>query len=198
MGRTITLQAGREILIKAVVQAIPTYTMHCFKLPIGLCNELEGLIRRFWWVQRGDQRKIHWVRWKELCKCKSEGGMGFKNLALFNDALLANQAWRLLQNKNSLLYRVFKPNFFPNCSFMEASDSQASSFAWRSILKGREVLKEGMRWKVGNCPQSESGLIHGCLQPSCLSSLYQWHRAGRRQQWLLYSIILIKGGGMTH
>ena len=112
MGRTITLQAGREILIKAVVQAIPTYTMHCFKLPIGLCNELEGLIRRFWWVQRGDQRKIHWVRWKELCKCKSEGGMGFKNLALFNDALLANQAWRLLQNKNSLSIRCLNQIFF--------------------------------------------------------------------------------------
>ena len=41
-------QVGREILIKAVVQAIPTYTMNCFKLPIGLCNELKGLIRKFW------------------------------------------------------------------------------------------------------------------------------------------------------
>ena len=42
-------QAGREVLIKAVVQAIPTYTMNCFKLPIGFCEALEGLIRRFWW-----------------------------------------------------------------------------------------------------------------------------------------------------
>ena len=33
---------------------------------------------------------------------------------------------------------------------MEASDSQASSYAWRSILQGREVLKEGMRWRVGD------------------------------------------------
>jgi len=85
-----------------------------------------------------------------LCKPKSEGGMGFKNLVLFNDALLAKQAWRLLQNKNSLLYRVFKSKHFPHCSFMEASDSQASSYAWRSILQGREVLKEGMRWRVGD------------------------------------------------
>ena len=54
-------QVDREILIKAVVQAIPIYTMNCFKLPISLCNDLEGLIHKFWWGQRGDQRKIHWV-----------------------------------------------------------------------------------------------------------------------------------------
>ena len=54
-------QAGREILVKAVIQAIPTYTMSCFKLSKGLINDIESLIRKFWWGYRGEQRKLHWV-----------------------------------------------------------------------------------------------------------------------------------------
>ena len=51
-------QAGREILLKAVVQAIPTFAMSCFKLPVGLCDEIEALIRKFYWGQKGEQRKV--------------------------------------------------------------------------------------------------------------------------------------------
>lgn len=85
-------QADREILIKVVAQAVPTYTMNCFKLPLGLCNDIESLIQKFWWEQRGERRKLHWVRWGVLQRPKDEGGLGSKDLALFNDALLAKQA----------------------------------------------------------------------------------------------------------
>ena len=61
-------QAGREVLIKSVIQVIPTYTMGCFKIPIGLCNEIEGLIKKFWWGQRGDRRRIHWVKWEDMTR----------------------------------------------------------------------------------------------------------------------------------
>ena len=99
-------QAGREVLIKAVIQAIPTYAMGRFKLPLGLCHEIETMIKKFWWGQRGEKRKIHWLKWDELTKSKMEGGMGFRDIAMFNDSLLAKQTWRLLKNPESLFYKV--------------------------------------------------------------------------------------------
>ena len=63
-------QGGREVLIKVVLQAMPTYTMACFKLPKSLCKDIESLIRKFWRGYKGKAQKVHWVGWKKLCKPK--------------------------------------------------------------------------------------------------------------------------------
>lgn len=72
------LSAGcKKILIKAVVQSIPTYAMSLFLLPKSLILEIHRLCNRFWWGSKNNERKVHWGSLVHLCKYKSEGGLGF-------------------------------------------------------------------------------------------------------------------------
>ena len=143
-------RAGKEILIKAVAQSIPTYTMTVFQLPVKLCEELQALCARFWWGQVGNERKIHWLSWEKLTRPKMDGGMGFKDLRQFNLAMLAKQGWRLIQDQESLLSRCFKACYFPRSSFLEATDSPNCSFTWKSILAAKPLIQRGSCWRVGN------------------------------------------------
>lgn len=84
-------QAARETLIKAVVQAIPSYAMACFAFPKKFCDKLNSYIRRFWWGGELDGKGIHWVGWDQLVMSKLQGGLGFRDFHSFNLALLARQ-----------------------------------------------------------------------------------------------------------
>uniref|UniRef100_A0A803PLN3 Reverse transcriptase domain-containing protein n=1 Tax=Cannabis sativa TaxID=3483 RepID=A0A803PLN3_CANSA len=143
-------QAGHEVLIKAVVQAIPSYAMSCFRLPKKLIKNLHSLAANFWWGDTKDNKKFHWCTWDKLCKPKEEGGLGFWSLNEFNQALLAKQGWRLIHNPQSLLARVLKNSYYPNVSFMEVGCPSGASCVWKGICWGRKILQEGARWRVWN------------------------------------------------
>ena len=135
---------GKEILIKAVAQAIPTYSMSCFKLPKGLCEHLTSSLRNFWWGYKDDKRKTGWVTWGQMVKPKSIDGLGFHDMELFNHALLTKQASRILQKPSSLSARVLKAVYYPGGKFLEAELGSSPSRVGPSIVDDREVLQEGL------------------------------------------------------
>lgn len=141
---------GKEVLIKAVLQAIPSYTMSCFRIPKSTCYSMEKMCADFWWGSDQAKLRMHWATWQILCLPKCHGGLGFRKMDIFNKALLAKQIWRIVQNPTSLVARVLKARYFKHLDIMQASTGNNPSYIWRSLLWGREILREGMHWRIGN------------------------------------------------
>ncbi|MCH80906.1 replication protein A 70 kDa dna-binding subunit, partial [Trifolium medium] len=96
-------KAGREVMIKSVLQSIPSYVMSIFLIPSSLIDAIEKMMNSFWWGHGGSNSKgIHWMSWDKLSVHKNNGGMGFKNLSAFNLAMLGKQGWKLQSNPDSL------------------------------------------------------------------------------------------------
>lgn len=97
-----------------------------------------------------NKKKIHWIAKEKLCIPIKDGGLGFKDIQLFNQALLAKKAWRFMQFPNCLMVLFLKSRYCGNLPFLQGEVGKRPSFAWRSILHGRILLNEGIRQMVGD------------------------------------------------
>lgn len=148
-GLTLS-RGGKEILIKSVVQSIPSYVSGIFLLPKRLCEEIEILMNKFWWLSDVNKNSgIRWMSWSRLCYPKKYGGMGFRRIHEFNVAMLGKQAWRILTEPNSFIARLLKARYFPTSSFGEAGLGNNSSFVWRSITKAKHLVCNGSVLRIG-------------------------------------------------
>ena len=103
------------------------------------------------WGSKEGKRKTCWVAWDDMIMPKFLGGMGFRDIELFNLALLAKQAWQILQEPAFLSARILKTVYFPQGDFLGGNLGFAPSKIWRSVLDGREVLHLGLIRRIGTC-----------------------------------------------
>lgn len=147
-------RAGKEILLRTVLQALPNYVMSMFLIPKTLCHDLQQMMNMFWWGKGiNHERGIHWMSWDRMSQPKFVGGLGFKKLREFNLAMVGKQAWNIVTNPSSLVARLIKARYFPDANFITARLGSNPSYFWRSIWEAQSVIKAGMCWKVGNGQQ---------------------------------------------
>lgn len=127
-GRHIS-RSGKEILIKSVVQSLPSYAMSVFLLPLEINRDIERSLTKYWWnMTQSQQSQINWISWDRLAKHKSTGGLGFRNFRDFNVAILGKQGWRFIIHPISLVSRLYKAKYFPDTDFLQSSLGHSPSF----------------------------------------------------------------------
>ena len=107
------------------------------------------MVRNFYWGSEKGKRKVHWKGWDHLMQPKDRRGV-FRDFRLFNQALLARQAWRLLTRPESLCARLLKAKYYPHDKLEDTVFTANASSSWSAISHGLELLKKGLIWRVGN------------------------------------------------
>jgi len=107
-------KGGRLTLIKSVLSSLPTYFLSLFPLPTSVANKLESIQRKFLWGSFGGVFKFHLVRWSIIKNPIPDGGLGIRDLKIFNEALLGKWLWIYMNEKFSLWRRVVASKYGAN------------------------------------------------------------------------------------
>ena len=142
--------AGRTVLVKSVMTAIPNYVMQGATLPIHLCEKIDKINKDFLWGSTMEKKKLHLVGWNKIIKSKDEGGLGIQATRARNIALLAKLNWWLYQEKDALWAKVVLNKYCSQSRRRSKDpDKLTCSPIWTTIKAGFNVFEKGVCWYVG-------------------------------------------------
>ncbi|GKD77238.1 RNA-directed DNA polymerase, eukaryota, reverse transcriptase zinc-binding domain protein [Tanacetum coccineum] len=90
-----------KVLIDIVEKRI-IYWSSLFVLPMHVCDVIDKMFKKFLWNRGNTSKGMDSVAWKDVCKPKSEGGLGLKSVHLWNKALMVKHLWYILNRKESV------------------------------------------------------------------------------------------------
>ena len=137
--------AGRIVLINSSLSSTFIYHMSMYLLPKTISHSLDKQRRRFLWQGNNSKKKYHLVRWETMCKSKSKGGLGIKNIWKMNISLLSKWWWKL-ETEDGLWQRIVKAKYLSSSSPIGAVKHRLyDSPLWSDLLKIRHIyMKKGL------------------------------------------------------
>ena len=142
-------RTGRLTLASSVLSSIPTYYMQINWLPQNICDSIDQTTRNFIW--KGTNNKgIHLVNWKKVTSPKSIGGLGIKSARDSNTSLLGKLVWDMVQSTNKLWVNILSNKYTSGPNTLHATANTNSSPTWSSIIKAKDILRDGYVWRAGS------------------------------------------------
>ena len=136
---------GRVVLVNSVLDSLPTYAMAALLLPKGTIEAIDKRRRVFLW---SGEDSCHGskclVAWDLVCKSKSLGGLGIKNLHSQNICLLTKMIYRLFSQNSPWTKWIWSEH---QNSALGSTDLGQH---WHTLITLLPVLRAHSTMKIGD------------------------------------------------
>ncbi|GKA30765.1 RNA-directed DNA polymerase, eukaryota, reverse transcriptase zinc-binding domain protein [Tanacetum coccineum] len=138
-------------LIASILSSMQVYWASVFILPKSVIKDIDKLLKGFFWCQGELSKGKAKVAWNQVCKSKEEGGLGIKDLSLWNEVLMSKHLWNVVSKKESIWLKWVTNNRLKGSSIWEVDCDKNASNGWKSILEPitklismDDVIQEGL------------------------------------------------------
>ncbi|XP_062114593.1 uncharacterized protein LOC133825700 [Humulus lupulus] len=94
--------AGRATLVNSVLMAIHSYWAQIMIIPKKILHRVNIICRNYLWKVMVDSTSSGQVAWDNMCRPKSEGGLGFRRITKWNEAAIGKYVWAVASKQDTL------------------------------------------------------------------------------------------------
>eukprot|EP00253_Pinus_taeda_P022901 PITA_22901 len=149
--------AGRLVLTKVILQAIPQYILSILPAPKGILDQIRSIQRSFLWSGNSEKRKWSLVAWKKLCRPKNRGGLNLVDPLVVNRVCGAKIWWKWISNTTLPWATLWKEKYRPNGSNLDLIRMQETpngSPIWNHAQANRSIVQDHSFWEIRNGTQA--------------------------------------------
>eukprot|EP00253_Pinus_taeda_P017089 PITA_17089 len=143
--------AGRIVLVKSVLQAIPIYPLLIMAVPLGIYSKIREIMRNFIWGGSNHQKKWALVSWNHLTERKEKGGLGLRDPERLNKVLGAKLWWCWLRGGNDLWKVIWRRKYnMSNTSvdILRQRETPKGSTIWDLARQNRDIVENHIFWEI--------------------------------------------------
>lgn len=125
----------------SVLESIHVYWANVFLLPQTVIHDINSLLKGFLWSQGEKADGKAKIAWKNVCKPKAKGGLGLKDLSVWNKAMLTKYIWYIADGKDTLWVKWINTYKLKGRSIWVINEEANDSWGWRNMLRLRQEIR---------------------------------------------------------
>eukprot|EP00253_Pinus_taeda_P003861 PITA_03861 len=143
--------AGRLVLTKAVLQAIPFFMLSLLPTPKSVLYLIRNIQRNLIWGKGEVNKKWALVAWDKICKPRNYGGLGLDDPEILSKDLGAQFWWCWLKEPKAQWATIWKEKYASTCpseDHIRMDGNIKGSHTWNKAWDNRCLVQHNGFWEI--------------------------------------------------